>query len=133
VAKYRSKLSGALSDRIDVSAVVDTPSAENMRSEEGESSAAVRKRVEVAVARQRERQGGVLNSRLSPDQLRTHTVFTNEAERMLAEGHRRLSLSGRGWERVVKLSLTIADLREQGEIDEESVARALAYRRAGAD
>jgi predicted ATPase with chaperone activity len=52
---------------------------------------------------------------------------------MLAEGHRRLSLSGRGWERVVKLSLTISDLREQREIDEESVARALAYRRAGAE
>lgn len=133
VTKYRSKLSGALSDRIDVAAIVETPSAESMRSEAGESSAAVRRRVEIAVARQRERQGGVPNSRLSPDQLRAHTVFTAGAEKMLAEGHRRLSLSGRGWERVVKLSLTIADLREQAQIDEESVARALVYRRAGVD
>lgn len=132
VTKYRAKLSGALADRIDISVRVDVPSPESLRSERGESSAEVRERVEAAVSRQRDRQGSMPNSHLTPEQLRKYADFTDQAGRMLAEGHRRLGLSGRGWDRVVKVALTISDLRGEARVDEESVARALTLRRAEA-
>jgi magnesium chelatase family protein len=132
VTKYRTKLSGALADRIDVSVRVDVPSPESLRSEQGESSAEVRERVEAAFSRQRDRQGSIPNSHLAPEQLREYADLTDQAGAMLAEGHRRLRLSGRGWDRVLKVALTIADLRGEERVDEESVARALTLRRAEA-
>ena len=132
VTKYRAKLSGALADRIDASVTVGLPTAEQMRAESGETSLEVRARVEQAVERQIVRQGGIANSALPPEALREHAVLTREAERLLDDGHRRLGLSGRGWDRVVKLALTISDLLGASRIDEESIASALTLRRVDA-
>ena len=133
VTKYRAKLSGALADRVDVSVRIDVPSPESLSSEAGETSAEVRSRVEAAIRRQRDRQGPISNSQLAPEQLRKHANLTDPAGRLLAEGHRRLRLSGRGWDRVVKIALTISDLRGEEQIGEESIARALTLRRVGTD
>lgn len=130
VTKYRAKLSGALADRIDASVTVGLPTAEQMRTETGETSGAVRARVEAATERQIARQGRVANSALGPEALREHAAFTRGAEKLLDEGHRRLGLSGRGWDRVVKVALTISDLAGAGRIDEEAIASALTLRRA---
>lgn len=129
--KYRAKLSGALADRIDASVTVGLPTAEAMRSEPGETSREVRMRVEAALERQTERQGTRANSALSPEQLRRYAALTSGAESLLEEGHRRLRLSGRGWDRVVKLARTISDLRGEDRVDEDSIADALALRRVG--
>jgi magnesium chelatase family protein len=50
---------------------------------------------------------------------------------MLADGHARLGLSGRGHDRVLRLSRTIADLDGSDAISDEHVARALTLRRRG--
>lgn len=129
VTKYRAKLSGALSDRVDASVGVGSPSPEALRSEPGETSSEVRTRVQRAVGIQLERQGLVPNSRLDPEGTRQFCLMEREAEQLMAEGHERLGLSGRGWERVMKLARTVSDLKGLDRIDEESVARALALRR----
>ena len=130
VTKYRAKLSGALTDRIDISVQVEEPSADSLRAEPGESSSAVRERVLLAVSRQQARQGHTPNSELDPEQLRHHARLSEPAGRLLADGHRRLRLSGRGWDRVLKVALTVSDLEGEQEISERSVARALTLRRA---
>lgn len=129
-ARYRSKLSGALADRIDMSIRVDTPSAQALADGPGEGSDPVRARVEAAREAQAQRQGReTVNALLSPEALRDAAALTEEAAAMLRSGHERLGLSGRGWERVLKVSRTIADLRGSGEVVVDDVAEALTLRR----
>jgi magnesium chelatase family protein len=57
--------------------------------------------------------------------------MTPEATAMLATGHAQLGLSGRGHDRVLRLSRTIADLDGSGRVSDEHVGRALTLRRRG--
>jgi magnesium chelatase family protein len=63
--------------------------------------------------------------------LRSSSAMTPEAMAMLAAGHDRLGLSGRGHDRVLRLSRTIADLDGCEKVSAEHVARALSLRRRG--
>jgi magnesium chelatase family protein len=130
--RYRSRISGALADRIDLSLVVEQPSAESLSGEEGESSAAVRDRVIAAREVGRRRQG-CPNAELSPAAVRRHARLTPRARADLAGGHRRMGLSGRGHDRVLRVARTIADLRGCERVGSEEITGALAFRRRGAE
>jgi magnesium chelatase family protein len=132
--RYRAKLSGALADRIDISVAVDRPTAEQMGAKSGVDSASVRARVIAARERQERRLGpGRCNADMDLVELRAASRLTREARRTLIQGHAQLRLSGRGHDRVLRVSRTIADLAGAERIEAEHVAQAICLRRRGAE
>jgi magnesium chelatase family protein len=132
--RYRAKLSGALADRIDIAIPVECPSAEEMGAAPTSDSASVRQRVIAARERQEHRLGsGRCNAEMDLAELRSSSALTGEATAMLAAGHTQLGLSGRGHDRVLRLSRTIADLEGSDGVSADHVARALTLRRRGLD
>jgi magnesium chelatase family protein len=134
VRRYAAKLSGALADRFDIVLGLGQPDPEALGGEAGETSDQVRERVLTARARQRERLGeGRSNSDLGPEETRTEARLTTSARALLLDGHRRLELSGRGHDRVLRVARTIADLAGSERTDDEHVAEALSLRRREGD
>jgi magnesium chelatase family protein len=129
-ARYRAKLSGALADRIDIQVTVARPSAEHLADRPGEPSAAVRERVAAARELQADRQGpSRLNSELGPERLRRACALGRSATMTMRLGHEKLGLSGRGWDRVLRVARTIADLEGAEAVDDDHVGEALNMRR----
>jgi magnesium chelatase family protein len=134
VRGYQAKLSGALADRIDLTARIDQPSSEAMDGPAGESSAAVRERVVAARQVQARRLGpGRVNASMTPAETRRHCRIDRAGRDMLADGHARLGLSGRGHERVLRVARTLADLAGSRRITAEMVGEALSLRRRTSD
>lgn len=132
--RYRAKLSGALADRIDLSVAVEPPTAQEMAAGAPVDSARVRERVIAARERQEHRLGpGRCNADMTLAELRDTSSLIREARRMLAQGHAQLRLSGRGHDRVLRVSRTIADLEGSDGITDEHVARAIGLRRRGGE
>lgn len=130
---YRTRLSGALADRIDLVLDVAQPGATEMAGGDGESSELIRKRTTAARARQLDRDpGGRWNAELGPGEARRAAQLSNDAERALAAAHTTLGLSGRAHERVIRVSRTIADLEGAESVDAAHVAEALSFRPRGA-
>jgi magnesium chelatase family protein len=130
VSRYEGKLSGALADRIDITLAVSQPSAEALGGDAGERSATVRERVAEARGRAEARLGaGRCNAEMSATESRRHTDLDEAAAAVLAAGHVRLGLSGRGYERVLRVARTIADLEGDDRVAVDHVGEALALRR----
>ncbi|MGB8507879.1 MAG: hypothetical protein WCD76_05720 [Pyrinomonadaceae bacterium] len=97
----------------------------------GESSADIRARVLSARERQRERLGGegiFSNAQMSPRHIRRFCRIDSECERMLENAMTRLGLSARAYDRILKVSRTIADLDGAETIGPAQVAEAVGYR-----
>src|SRR5690606_32238416 len=117
IAKYASRLSGPLRDRIDLTVpVAAMPARALSQAAGGEPSAAIRARVIAARARQVAR-GGVLNATLSGRRLRAVTSLDAAARRMLDTALVKLALSARGHDRVLRVARTLADLEGAGPIE----------------
>ncbi|MDO5639028.1 MAG: YifB family Mg chelatase-like AAA ATPase [Neisseria sp.] len=130
IARYRGKISGPLLDRIDLTIEVPALSAaELVQHEAGESSAAVRARVEAARARQYARQGKV-NAALTVTELDDIAMVSKEAKAALGELLEKLSLSARSFHRIMRVARTLADLAGDGEVSRGHVLRAVSFRRA---
>ena len=132
VQRYRNRLSGPLRDRIDLSVEVPALSASALTdAPAGESSAAVRERVVAARARQALRFGDSavrVNAGLSGRALRQHCRLDKHGLRLLETAARRLGLSARGYDCVLKVTRTIADLAGADGIEACHLAEALQYR-----
>jgi magnesium chelatase family protein len=133
IAHHQSRLSGPLADRIDMQVRLSAvPLRELGRREGGESSAAVRARVEMARARQRDRYRGVhrvrCNAHAAGRWLDTRTPVDNDARELLASAAERSGLSARAYHRVLKVARTIADLDDATAVAWTHVAEALRYR-----
>jgi magnesium chelatase family protein len=131
VERYRARLSGPLLDRIDLHVRVPPVPASALASEErGESSEVVRARVERARRVQQDRYRGAVrcNAELSGPQARSVCDATPLASRLLEDAVGRLGLSGRGHDRVLKVSRTIADLDGSPRVEAPHVAEALSFR-----
>jgi len=129
---YRQRLSGPLLDRIDLQlSVPRLTRGELTGTEPGEPSAVVRGRVEEARARQRARLSGTpwaCNGQVPGAFARKHAQLTPDAEAALADAIEGFSLSGRGFDRTVKVGLTIADLAGSDLVERDHVREALGFR-----
>ena len=133
VHKYLSRISGPLLDRIDIHLAVPAVQWHDLAgTEPGESSAAVRGRVEAARVRQRERfaerPGVFANAHMSARDLRRWCQVAPKVEELLRVAITRLGLSARAYHRVLKLARTIADLAGSDAIEPAHVREAIQYR-----
>ena len=130
VSRYRAKISGPLLDRIDLQVEVPAlPEHELTRAGNGESSDAIRARVEQAYRLQLARQGKP-NARLSSGEVDVLCKPDAAAASLLKQAISHLDLSARSYHRILKMARTIADLGGAGQIGAAHVAEAVQYRRA---
>lgn len=125
LSKYQRRLSGPLLDRFDIMVRVARVESAEMAGAPGEPSAEVANRV--AAARKRQMVRGRRNARLRRRDL-DRLDWEEGIGAMLEQAMRRSALTARGWDRVRRLALTIADLGESELIQRSHVAEALAYR-----
>ena len=123
--RYRRRLSGPLLDRFDVRVFLGRMDADELTGAPGEPSQAVRRRVERA--RELQTQRGVLNGDLSSSALDALS-WSKEAKRVLSGNLDRGNLTGRGYDRVRRVSRTLADLGEAEQVEDIHVLEALSYR-----
>lgn len=131
VESYLGKVSGPLLSRLDLHVEVLPVQYEELSSKRPEeSSAAVKARVTKARAIQAQRYGGEYscNAQIPAGQLSKHCALTPEADKMLANMFDKLGLSGRAYDRILKVARTIADLDGAGEINTTYLAEAVQYR-----
>jgi len=132
VSKYLGKISGPLLDRLDIH--IEVPPVEFTQLQNGpvaESSEAIRKRVNAARAIQSKRFEGTsitCNAHITPAMLHDVCRMTPDAENILRMAFERIGLSGRAYDRLLKISRTIADLDQSELIDRKHIAEAIQYR-----
>lgn len=132
VAKYLSRISGPLLDRIDLHIEVPPVEYEALSSAEPEeSSAAIKQRVNAVRRIQQERfQGtGILdNAHITPGAVAQFCPMDNGAQRILQSSFDRLGLSARGYNRLLKVARTIADMAHSELIQTAHIMEAVQYR-----
>jgi len=127
IQRYLGKISGPLLDRIDLHVEVPAVPYQEMRNgAEGEDSATIRRRVMQARAIQQAR--GFYNSQIPTRLLRKLCELDETGERTLEAAVRRLGLSARAHDRVLKVARTIADLGGAERVSAKHVAEAVQYR-----
>ncbi len=133
VQKYLSKISGPLLDRIDLHVEV-TPVNFNVLTSDrpSEKSEAIRERVIAARQIQIERFGNKpdlhANAQMSPQMVREICVIDAAGQTLLKKAMEKLGLSARAYDRILKVSRTIADLAGSEEIKLEHLAEAIHFR-----
>ncbi len=129
VARYRGRISGPLLDRIDLQIEVPAlPESDLTGQADGESSAAIRARVEAAYQRQQRRQGKP-NAELATGEIERFCQPDPEGALLLKQAIGRLGLSARAYHRILKVARTIADLSVDESVHGNHVAEAIQYRR----
>jgi magnesium chelatase family protein len=127
IQRYLGKISGPLLDRIDLHIEVPAVPYQELRGkDDGATSAEIRGRVERARATQQSR--GFYNAHIPARQLREWCVLDDAGERVLEMAVRRMSLSARAHDRILKVARTIADLASMDRIAAKHIAEAVQYR-----
>jgi magnesium chelatase family protein len=133
IKKYMSRISGPLLDRIDIQIEMPSLSYEEITADQkGEKSADIRERINKARSFARERYKGeeklYCNAELSPRQIQEYCKMSEKAAVMLKKAFDRLGLSARGYDRILRVARTIADLAESEIIEEAHIAEAIRFR-----
>ena len=131
--RYLSKISGPLLDRIDLHVEVNKVSYDELSSKrKGESSVDIRKRVIVARELQQHRFMGIpgvyCNAQMSTRMVRKMCTLDDAGKAILKKAINSLGLSARAYDRILKVSRTIADLDGGGDIKASHIAEAIQYR-----
>ncbi len=132
IQKYLNKISGPLLDRIDIHIeVVPVPFEKLSQQPASDSSATIRARVVAARRRQEERfisTGIYCNAQMSSRHIAEYCQLDKESIDLLKGAMERMNLSARAYDRILKVSRTIADLAGAENIEASHVAEAIQYR-----
>ena len=133
VQKYLGKISGPLLDRIDLHVeVTPVPFGEISSAKEFEKSEAIRSRVikarEIQSERYAQHEGVNANSQMTSKMLKEICEISTAGQTLLKTAMERLNLSARAYDRILKVSRTIADLAGKPNILPEHLAEAIQYR-----
>ena len=133
VQKYLNKISGPLLDRIDLHVEVTPVTFDEMSSERlAEKSEDIRTRVVSARTVQNKRfaqnEGVYCNAQMSTRQLREVCRIDKAGQELLRNAIDKLNLSGRAYDRILKVGRTIADLEGSNQIETHHIAEAIQYR-----
>jgi magnesium chelatase family protein len=133
VQKYLSKISGPLLDRIDLHVEVTPVNFGELSSERlSESSESIRLRViearNIQLKRFEDKQDVYCNAQMSPKTVRDICQINEAGQLLLKKAMEKLGLSARAYDRILKVSRTIADLAGSEEIEMEHLAEAIHYR-----
>ena len=133
VQKYLNKISGPLLDRIDIHLeVIPVPFDKLNEEEDGESSVDIRKRViearEVQNKRFSENKTIHANAQMTPKMIQKYCQLDKPSQALLRNAMEKLGLSARAYDRILKVSRTIADLEKSENITHLHIAEAIQYR-----
>jgi magnesium chelatase family protein len=137
VSRYQKRLSGPLLDRIDIHVEVPRVDFDKLSdARRGETSKAIRDRVEAARERQRRRFAGYVdghsqlltNADMGPGEIREFCAVDEAGHSLLRAAMRQLHMSARAYHRTLKLARTIADLIGAERIETAHLAEAIQYR-----
>lgn len=133
VQRYLSKISGPLLDRIDLHVEVTPVNFSELSSDRpAEKSKLIRERVsagrEVQLLRFTDRDDVFCNAQMSPNMVRNICRISDAGQGLLKQAMEKLGLSARAYDRILKVSRTIADLAHSDEILLEHLAEAIHYR-----
>jgi magnesium chelatase family protein len=133
VQRYRQRISGPLLDRIDLHIEVPAVEYRDISSDRDEErSVPIRERVMKARQRQQERfqkdRKTTCNARMGPRQIKQHCKLSPESQELIRMAMTELNLSARAYDRILKVSRTIADLSSSEAITSEHVSEAIQYR-----
>ncbi|MDR1093606.1 MAG: YifB family Mg chelatase-like AAA ATPase [Clostridiales bacterium] len=132
VKKYVGRLSAPLMDRIDLTVEIDgVEFASLAKGGDAESSAEVKKRVNACRGIQLKRlkdKNIYCNAKMPPDQIAAHCNLSPDCTALLAAAFQKLGMSARGYNRILKVSRTIADLSGSENIEIPHLAEAIQYR-----
>lgn len=133
VHKYLSKISGPLLDRIDIQVEITPVPFEEISSQaEAEHSTNIRERVirarEIQAERFRDDEGVYCNAQMNSKMLQKHASPDNNGLQLLKTAMDRFNLSARAYDRILKVSRTIADLDDSPSIQPQHIAEAINYR-----
>ena len=138
VHRYLNRISGPLLDRIDIQVeIVPVPFEKMAEQKTGESSASIRQRVIKARKIQEERfanhPGIYCNAQMESKLLQQYAVLDSQGLNLLRNAMMRLNLSARAYDRILKVSRTIADLEGSSSIQPHHLAEAISYRNLDRD
>ena len=132
IQRYVSKISGPLLDRIDIHIDVPAVKFKELASDApGESSSDIRERVVRARRVQLERCASeriFCNAQMSLRLIRKYCAIDSESKGLLENAITPLGLSARAYDRILKVSRTLADLAAQTSIEQGNVSEAIQYR-----
>ena len=133
IERYLGRISGPLMDRFDIQCEILPVGFDDMSSDrKGENSSEIRERVikvrAVQAARFADKKGVYCNAQMDSSMLHQYAKAEPAAIRMLGEAMNRLNLSARAYDRILKVSRTIADMDLSDTIRPDHIAEAIGYR-----
>jgi magnesium chelatase family protein len=131
--RYLSKISGPLLDRIDIHIEVTPVPFEKLSDErKGESSVDIRKRVtaarEIQTERFKDSENLHYNAQMNVKHIRKYCALSEQSKQLIKTAMEKLNLSARAYDRILKVSRTIADLANSENINPDHIAEAIQYR-----
>ncbi len=133
IQKFLSKISGPILDRVDLHIHVNPVKYQDLSSNvESERSDKVRKRVvkarEIQLKRFKDRKGIYSNSNMTSKEIKEYCRINSDSENLMKMAITKLGLSARAYDRILKVSRTIADLAAENNISSAHISEAIQYR-----